>query len=174
MNASMFGVAILLGLMVLAPWLALLLAPLALAAGVFIRLSVTIGRRLQALELQGILGINGLASEPRLSDRLHAAVGRVLELGPRVTRPKACACVKEVDGSFVGVLRVFNTKGHYLLRVTGETVSSVTRRFLATLGEFGSSFPVRAGAHREECQECSPATCPLRQLPRPAGSTAAA
>ena len=151
-------------LVLFVPWLALLAAPLALVAYVVIGLPVMAVRRLRQPDPLGILGINGLASDPQLARGLQADIARVLAFAPQASRPRACACVKEVDGSYVGVLRVFNKKGHYLLRVTGRTVASVTRRFAAALDEFTDGFPALVGARRVKCAECNTATCPLRLI----------
>jgi hypothetical protein len=151
-------------LVLFVPWLALLIAPLALVAGVAIGLPLMAVRRIRRPQPEGILGIDGLASAPGLADGLRADIGRVLAFAPRDSRPRACAGVKEVDGSFVGVLRMFNSKGHYLLRVTGGSVASVTRRFASALDEFTDAFPALVGARRAKCAECNTATCPLRLI----------
>ena len=110
---------------------------------------------------RGILAIEGLASGQ--ARRLRRELARVLRLAPPDSDPRACACVKQVDGAFVGVLRIFNTKGHYLLRAPGGTAVAVARRFSTTLADYRDRFPAEVGAPRAECPECNPRTCPLRQ-----------
>jgi hypothetical protein len=74
--------------------------------------------------------------------------------------------VKPSEGAFVGVLRVFNTKGHYLLRAWGDTTADVAQRLIAALGAFEFTFPAVPGMRRTECPECDAKTCPLRRLAR--------
>jgi hypothetical protein len=116
--------------------------------------------------VSGILCIDGLASEPSLANRLSSDIARVLKLAPPDTRPRACACVKKVEGKSIGVLRVFNTKGQYMLRASRDSTAAVAERFSAALNEFKDTFPARVGARRIRCAECDPKICPLRQFKR--------
>lgn len=116
---------------------------------------------LAVVATRGILAIEGLASDQ--ARRLRRELAQVLRRAPPDSVPRACACVKQVDGAFVGVLRIFNRKGHYLLRAPGGTVAAVAHTFSATLADFGDRFPVEAGTPRVECPECDPRTCPYRR-----------
>ncbi len=168
-----YAVAILIALLVTTGWVLLLSMPLlalsAVTAGGVARGVASIRRILPALTrdtVRGILCIDGLIAESALAKRLRGAIARVLALADPSTRPRACACVKESGGAFVGVLRVFNTRGHYLLRTAGGSTAAVTMGISAALDEFGDTFPARDGARRMQCPECNPKTCPLRRLKR--------
>jgi hypothetical protein len=169
MDVLLYGLAVLLSLLLIAGWVMLLTAPLIALTGATVGgVSKGVTRVRQSLPAlsrrvaRGILCIDGLVSEPALLGRLRSDIVRVLRLAPAETRPRACACVKESGSGFVGVLRIFNKRGHYLLRASGETRGSVARRFSAALDEFVDVFPARQGARRVSCPECDPKTCPLR------------
>ena len=173
MNVLVFGLAILFSLLLVAGWVMLLSMPLvilsATTVGVVVKGVGRAKRFVSALAkdtVRGILCIDGLVSEPALVKRLRSDIARVLKLAAPGTNPRACACVKESEGAFVGVLRVFNTKGHYLLRPSGASAAAIAKRFSATLDEFGGTFPAREGARRVKCPECNPKTCPLLRLKR--------
>jgi len=173
MEFILFGIAVVLSIVFFSGWVMLLLAPPAVLSiavvGDLARGVSRIRRFLPGLArdaVRGILCIDGLAAEPSLAMRLRSDIARVLKLAPPGTRPRACACVKEVDGLTIGVLRVFNTKGHYLLRASCDTATAVTERFSAALNEFKDTFPARVGARRIPCAECNPKTCPLHQFKR--------
>jgi hypothetical protein len=165
--------AILLSVLLISGWAMLLITPLVVLSTAVINV-VTEGisriyRYLPSFAgntVSGILCIDGLASEPSLANRLRSDITQVLKLAPPDTHPRACACVKQVEGKSIGVLRVFNTKGHYLLRTSRDTAAAVTERFSVVLNEFKDSFPARVGARRIRCAECDPKTCPLLQLKR--------
>ena len=165
--------AIFLSVLLISGWAMLLLTPavvLSIAVADCLVEGVSrIHRFLPALArdtVRGILCIDGLASEPSLANRLRSDIARVLKSAPPDTRPRACACVKQVEGKSVGVLRIFNSKGHYLLRASRDNAAAVTERFSTVLNEFKGTFPARVGARRIQCAECNPETCPLRQLKR--------
>ncbi len=173
MEVILYGVAIVFSIVMVTGWVILLLTPLVVLSIVFVGDLVKGVSRVHRFLLglardteRGILCIDGLESEPSLAIRLRSDIARVLKLAPPGTRPRACACVKEVKGLSIGVLRVFNTKGHYLLRVSCDTATAVTERFSAALNEFKETFPAKVGARRIRCAECEPKTCPLRQLKR--------
>ncbi len=172
-------VALLFGL-IIGPWLVLLNAPLFLAAGAVLFLPLLAAWRLvdflmaqsPATDDSRVLVVEGL--EPTLARALRTDLSRVLELAPDGTSPKACTCVKESrEHGFVGVLRVFNSKGHYLLRTTGRTLSAVAAGFGAELAKMVDEFPARVGMKRIRCGECDAKTCPLRALAKRAQPIAA-
>jgi hypothetical protein len=165
--------AIFLSVLLISGWAMLLLTPLVVLLGAIVDGVVEGGSRIRRFLLglardsvSGILCIDGLASEPSLANRLNSDITRVLKLAPPDTRPRACACVKKVEGKSIGVLRVFNTKGQYMLRASRDSTAAVAERFSAALNEFKDTFPARVGARRIRCAECNPKTCPLRQLKR--------
>ena len=173
MGILMFGIAVVFSILMISGWVMLLLSPLVVLSIAVVDGLVKGGSRIHRFlpglaraPVRGILCVDGLASEPSLAFRLRSDIGRVLKLAPPGTRPRACACVKKVQGLSIGVLRVFNTKGHFLLRVSCDTAAAVTERFSAALNEFKDTFPATVGARRIRCAECNPKTCPLRQLKR--------
>jgi hypothetical protein len=171
MNVLFLVVAGLVSLLFITGWLMLLSMPVvALSAATVGGVAGGVrrlGRLLPSLSRErvpGILAIEGLDSDPRPSRRLRSELSRVLRLVPGETRPRACACIKESGGAFLGVLRVFNKQGHYLLRASGESAAAVAGRFAETLGGFTSAFPARYGVRRVQCPECTREACPLRRL----------
>ena len=173
MDVLLLGVAALLTLCFAVGWVMLLTLPLITLSGAavvgVVKGVVHARAALPALSrgaVRGILCIEGLVSEPELAKRLRSDIARVLKLAAPDTRPRACACVKESEGAFVGVMRVFNSKGHYLRRAAGTTAAAVAMGFSAALGEFEDAFPARGGARRVQCPECDPRTCPLRRSKR--------
>lgn len=168
MEVTMSAFAALLYAAWVVPWLLLLGTPLVLASGVLVAAPVFGARQIRRAKRngRGVLCIDGLFERPLLADRLHRNIARVLEFAPPATRPRACACVKTSDGGYVGVLRVFNTRGHYLLREKGQSVEAVAQRLTTTLAGFEGTFPARVGSPRPRCAECRGATCPQRRLHR--------
>jgi hypothetical protein len=178
MYAIMAGFALLFA----AGWVALICAVVFTTSGALVALPVTSATRLSEWVRrpfaepvgQGVLCLEGLAGNDRLGRRVRTDIARVLAFASPETRPRACACVKNVDAGYVGVMRVFNTKGHYLLRVTGSTAAAVGERFVAELGAFRDTFPAAIGARRIRCVECDSSTCPLRLLKRQGAQPVAA
>ena len=167
MDFAMYAFATLLYAALVVPWLLLLGTPLVLVSGVLVGVpflgAKQIRRRMQSTEA-GVLCVDGLSEVPLLAERLHRNIARVLEFAPPATRPRACACVRELEGGYVGVMRVFNTRGHYLLREEGPSVEAVTQHLTTTLEGFERTFPARVGSPRPRCPECRSATCPLSRL----------
>jgi len=148
------------------PWLLAVTAPFWVAAGLVATAVATLAtlgaRRLRpAIDTSGILALGGFDDRPALAPALERSLGRVLGLAPDRDRAHACACVKPSDGRWVGVLRVDDDRGHYLLRESGATRGAVGRELLSDLDRT-ASFPVRSGRPRIRCPECLPANCPLR------------
>jgi len=112
MTAVVSVVAIAFSLVILAGWLMLLAAPLFVAtagvAGTSAHLVAGLGRwaRRAATDIrEGILIIDGLADD-RMLQQVRTDVGRVLQLAPAGTHPRACACVKAAaDGDGAKVAR---------------------------------------------------------------------
>jgi|GEM_PF-1812265 len=169
MGAVMIVFPILMFAVFLLPWVALLAVPLAvfLVSGgiIFAGLSrwVAAGRMVEALG-EGLLALVGLDMEPNLESLVRGAIGRTLGLAPAASRAAACACVKPAAGSFVGVLRIWNARGHYLFRAPGRSVAAVANAIVEQLGAAGDRFPAREGVAWARVHECDPRTCPLRQL----------
>ncbi|MHC5211037.1 MAG: hypothetical protein ACYTG2_09995 [Planctomycetota bacterium] len=165
------AIAVVLATLFLLGWVLLFLSLLVTASSVTAGGIVLAGSLVSGLaparaaeSASGILSIDGLPA--RHARRLRRQLARVLRLAPSETAPRACACVKAVDGRFVGVLRVFNRKGHFLLRAPGLSAAAVARTLSVALAGFRDGFPAVAGIPREACPECDPRTCPLRQLGR--------
>jgi len=156
-------------LMLFLPWLALLAVPIATCAvsGVFVFRGINSllasGRTAEAIQ-QGLLALVGLDLEPRLESIVRGTIGRSLAFAPAGTRAGACACVKPADGAFVGIVRMWNNRGEYLLRTPGESLAAVANAIVEQLHAFGDRFPAREGATRVQVHECDPRACPLRQL----------
>lgn len=170
MTLLMCTVATVLAVIFAAGWLLLISSLVLVSSGVVAGLPIiagaTIRQRLapsvtRAAE-EGILCVEGLAGEARLAKRLRSGLTRVLAFASPATRPRACACVKKVDAGYVGVMRVFNAKGHYLLRVTGDTVAAIGTQFVNNLDAFTDRFPAKIGVPRAKCDECDQSLCPLR------------
>lgn len=171
MDFAMYAFATLLYATLVVPWLVLLGTPLVLASGVLVAAPLLGAKRIRRTMRrpvvqtgQGVLCIDGLSEKPLLAERLHRNIARVLEFAPPEARPRACACVKESAGGYVGVLRVFDTRGHYLLREEARSIEAVAQRLTKTLEGFEDTFPARVGSPRPRCSECSGATCPQRRL----------
>ena len=137
-------------------------------ASVFVGALVAVG----ALVLQHVFGLSAESAREVLTieglgsfvaRRLRSDIARVLRLAPRDSVPRACACVKPVDGAFVGVLRIFNAQGHYLLRAPGGTPQAVARQLSTALADSRDRFPAEVGEPRADCPECTPRACPLVQ-----------
>lgn len=158
-------------LLMFMPWLALLAVPLAtwLVSGALVVVALNhvyaAGRTVEALQ-PGLLALVGLDREPGLEGLVRGAIGRALGFAPATTRPAACACIKPAGGSFVGVLRIWNARGNYVLRTPGETVAAVANAILEQIGILGDRFPALEGTARIRVHECDPRTCPLRQIRR--------
>lgn len=114
---------------------------------------------LSAQSAREVLTVEGLGTF--MTRRLRGEIARVLRLAPRDSAPRACACVKPADGAYVGVMRIFNAEGHYLLRTRGDTPLAVARQLSTALDESGDRFPAAVGAPRPDCPECRRETCPL-------------
>ena len=154
--------AVLLTFMLAIGWLLVLLLPwlsftAAAAGGVARHREDTRHRR----AAKGILHIG--VPEPALYGRLRSPLARTLALAAPDTRPRACACIKESATGSLGVLRIFNSQGHFLLQASGESAAAVAGSITDTLDGFTDAFPVEEGSRRVEIPECDPKTCPLRQ-----------
>lgn len=112
----------------------------------------------------GVLVLHGL--EATEQSRVRGELARVLRLAPERSRPRACGCVMESGGGFVGVLRVFNQRGHYLLRTRAATAAAVAEGLIGELRGFTESFPARPGTRRVSCPECNRSVCPLIRAAR--------
>lgn len=169
MNVVMIVMPFVLFLILFVPWLALLAVPVATCVVSGALIVGALGRwsaPAQAIEAlgQGLLALVGLDRDPGLEELMRGAIGRALGLAPAGTRAGACACVKPSGGSFVGVLRIWNSRGEWMLRTPGESVTAVANAIVERLHDFGDRFPAREGAVRVRVHECDPRTCPLRQL----------
>lgn len=169
MSLAVAAFAIAFSLILLAGWLALLSAPLIAASAVVASVPtmavVKMGSLLyRATDVrEGILVIDGLA-DSALDEQVRTDVARVLELAPAGSRPKACACVRQTNNdSVVGVMRVFNATGHYLLRTTGDTIAGVAQSITTQLRQL-TEFPAQVGVKRPACADCAPSRCPLKLL----------
>ena len=166
MEVLLFAIALLFGLLVALGFGLLLVGLVSALAAVFVAaleaFGVLVLQHVFGLSAEGareVLTIEGLGTF--MARRLRAEIARVLRLAPRDSSPRACACVKPVDGAFVGVLRIFTTQGHYLLRARGGTPVAVARQLSTSLEESKDHFPAAVGTERVDCPECTPQTCPL-------------
>ena len=171
MSIIIFAFTTALFLILLVPWLALLATPVVTASATLAGLPVVaVGRlrrllsRAPARAPSGILCVEGLKEAPEAASELTADIARVLDLAPAGTRAKACTCVQRTDAGYVAVLRVYNAKGHYLLRKTGASLTAVAASLTGELRRFRNEFPAPIGARRIRCAECNSAVCPLRRL----------
>ncbi|MBI5503560.1 MAG: hypothetical protein HY899_02060 [Deltaproteobacteria bacterium] len=169
MGAAMIALPFVLFTMLFLPWVALLAVPLATVAVSGTLIASAMGRRFAAARTvevlqEGLLALMGLSREPRLEASVRGAVGRALGFAPAGTRASACACVKPSGGSFVGILRIWNARGQYLLRTPGSSVAAVANAIVEQLSSFGDQFPAREGAALVRVHECDPRNCPLRQV----------
>lgn len=172
MDLLMYGFAVVLVVLFAAGWLLLISSLILTTSGVVVGLPVVAVSRIRqrlgwsvtrSIE-EGILCVEGLAREVRLANRLRTGLARVLAFPSPRTRPRACVCVKKIDAGYVGVMRVFNSKGHYLARATGNTAAAIARQFVIDLEAFTDRFPAKIGVPRAKCPECDSRTCPLRLL----------
>jgi len=172
MDLLIYGLAIVFVGLFAAGWLLLISSVILTASGVVVGLPVLAVSRIRqhlgwsvtrSIE-EGILCVEGLAGEVRLASRLHDGLARVLSFAAPQTSPRACVCVKESDAGYVGVMRVFNSKGHYLARATGNTAAAIATQFVSDLEAFTDRFPARVGVPRATCPECDARMCPLRML----------
>jgi len=164
------------------PWLALVSSPLAIAATAAltgaggIRQWLLGFRQEEAIEgaiEDGLLCLHGLESEPASDGPLRQSIGRALEFAPESTHARACACVKKSGADHVGVLRLWNSRGHSLLRVVDKTARGTAQKLREELMKFDDA-SLFMGASRIRIPECDPASCPLRLLRRMRHSAAAA
>lgn len=156
-------------LLAFVPWLALLAMPLAIwlaSAGILAAALARVlaeGRTIEVFQ-PGLLALMGLDREPQLEGLVRGSIDRALAYAPAGTRPAACACVKPAGQSYVGVLRIWNSRGQYQLRTPGESLAAVANGIAEQLLGFGDRFPAREGAARVRIHECDPRTCPLRKI----------
>ena len=168
MEIILFAIALLFGVVVALGFGVLLAGIVSAIATAFVAALQTVAGfvlqhvfGLSAESAREVLTIEGLGSF--MTRRLRFEIARVLRLAPRDSAPRACACVKPADGAFVGILRIFNRQGHYLLRVRGDTPVAVRRELSTELDKNKDHFPAAVGAARADCPECNPETCPLVQ-----------
>ena len=166
MEVLLFAIAVLFGLLAVLGFGLLLTGIVSAVASVVVGGLVAVA----AMVLQHVFGLSAESAREVLTieglgkfmtRRLRGEIARVLRLAPRDTAPRACACVKPVDGAFVGVLRIFNRQGHYLVRAPGDTRVAVARELSTALADSRVHFPAEIGVPRTDCPECRPETCPL-------------
>lgn len=174
MTLLIYAFAIVFVVILAAGWLTLIFSVVLTAASTAVGLPVfaggmirhRLGRPVARSVEEGILCLEGLAEEAQLAKRLRAGIARVLAFASPETHPRACACIRHDGAGYVGVMRIFNAKGHYLLRATGRTAAAIAKQFVTELEAFTDTFPARIGARRINCAECDMRICPLRLLKR--------
>jgi len=174
MSVLMPAVLVIVFGLMLIPWILLLLSPLALASGSTVvapallayRSRHHLGAALASANETRILALEGLQPNGALEQQLRALLNHALQLAPAGTRPKGCACVKAGDGDYVGVLRIFNSQGHYLHTAHAATREAVADDLTHALRDMGDRFSAPVGAKRVRCAECNPAACPIKKAAR--------
>lgn len=172
MSIAMAAVAATLFGLLFVPWLLLLSSPALVATGSVASVAVEGAGKVRELlrargaktrTISGVLCVAGLEDTSQEA-RIRRSLGRVLELAGPGSSPKACTCVKATDDGFVGVVRVFDRRGHYLARISGPSAESVTNGVVRDLDRFRTSFPAEPGTRRQRIAECDPRSCPIRVL----------
>lgn len=108
-----------------------------------------------------IMGIHGLhpASQPALA--LKEGIRRALVQGETKDKPPiACACVREEDDGFVGIVRMGQPGSHACHEVTGPTQEDAAQKLTRWLSEHEKDW-VRSKDGTSETNVCNHHVCPL-------------
>lgn len=140
---------------------------LALAAGVFLvaqnglRLNDWFQVQKETADEYEIMGIHGISPENRAAVELKENMRRALSAGSRSdATPVACACVREEEEGFVGVVRLGVPGSHAFHHVTGSSQENAVQRLNAWLNENQKDW-TKMKDDVAETHECNHHVCPL-------------
>ena len=172
MSFALYAVAAVLFALLFVPWLMLLSTSLVTGASIFSSLPVFATKRAQdrlrpetneeKAARKDVLVVEGLEDDAELEGEVQSALAKVLTLTPEEMGAHACACVKQGGDAYVGVVRVFGRRGHYLLHETGKTKKKVGLRMVRDLRVQDGRFPARLAKRWEAHPDCQAVDCPLR------------
>ena len=150
-------------LMLIAPWVFLLAAPVVMVVLLVFGVPSLAAREViaeKASEGVEVMCLDGLEKNPEIAARIRGEINTLFADSPPEKDPVACACVNQEGEQWLGVLRMRTTDGHSYTQVEGATAAEAGDRMAEAIKGYQRRFPVLQ-PEPVSYQECKNDCCHL-------------